>query len=106
MKKLLSLIALLVAASATNADKPNIIWIFAEDTSPWMGCYGSKANADATPNIDALASDGVLFKRAFVPAPVCSACRSAMMGGRVRFASVRTNIVRGGASPRSIFPKA
>ena len=87
MKKLLSLIALLVAASATNADKPNIIWIFAEDTSPWMGCYGSKANADATPNIDALASDGVLFKRAFVPAPVCSACRSAMMGGQsqIRF---------------------
>lgn len=87
MKKLFLLVGLFAACSFAKAEKPNIIWIFAEDTSPWMGCYGSKANADATPNIDALADSGVLFKRAFVPAPVCSACRSAMMGGQnqIRF---------------------
>lgn len=67
--------------------RPNIIWLFAEDTSPWMGCYGDPINVGATPNIDSLASRGVLFSRAFVPAPVCSACRSALMGGRnqIRF---------------------
>ena len=89
MKKIFSIFALTFALIATaSADsKPNILWIFAEDTSPWMGCYGSEANANATPNIDALAKSGVLFKRAFVPAPVCSACRSAMMGGQsqIRF---------------------
>ena len=90
MKKILSIIALtfaFAAASSAATSKPNILWIFAEDTSPWMGCYGSEVNANATPNIDALAKSGVLFKRAFVPAPVCSACRSAMMGGQsqIRF---------------------
>lgn len=71
----------------TWADKPNILWIFAEDTSPWMGCYGHAANAGATPHIDSLAQQGVLFRRAYVPAPVCSACRSAIMGGmnQIRF---------------------
>ena len=76
---------LLVAAlslpsrAETSSGQPNVLWIFAEDTSPWMGCYGDVVNAEATPNIDSLASAGVLFRRAFVPAPVCSACRSAMM---------------------------
>ena len=67
--------------------RPNILWLFAEDTSPWMGCYGDPINQDATPNIDSLAARGVLFSRAFVPAPVCSACRSALMGGQnqIRF---------------------
>lgn len=71
--------------SAKN--RPNILWLFAEDTSPWMGCYGDPINRGATPNIDSLAARGVLFSRAFVPAPVCSACRSAMMGGQnqIRF---------------------
>lgn len=76
------------APLATNAkDRPNIVWIFAEDTSPWMGCYGYEANRTATPNIDSIAAAGVQFNRAYVPAPVCSACRSAMMGGRnqIRF---------------------
>lgn len=63
-------------------EKPNILWIYAEDTSPWMGCYGDRINADATPNIDSIAKTGVLFKRAFVPAPVCSSTRSAMMIGQ------------------------
>ena len=70
-----------------NSDRPNILWLFAEDTSPWMGCYGDPINRGATPNIDSLAERGILFSRAFVPAPVCSACRSALMGGQnqIRF---------------------
>ena len=74
-------------ASGKQDDRPNIIWLFAEDTSPWMGCYGHKINQGHTPNIDGLADKGVRFSRAFVPAPVCSACRSALMGGQsqIRF---------------------
>ena len=76
-----------MAAPFVRAARPNILWLFAEDTSPWMGCYGDAVNAGATPNIDSLAERGVLFKRAYVPAPVCSACRSALMGGQsqIRF---------------------
>ncbi len=72
---------------AISAERPNILWIVAEDTSPWMGCYGDSINRGETPNIDSLAARGVRFSRAFVPAPVCSACRSALMGGQnqIRF---------------------
>jgi len=62
-------------------DKPNILWIFAEDLSPFMGCYSDPINTGHTPVIDQLAADGVLFKRAFVSAPVCSAFRSAIITG-------------------------
>ncbi|WP_160149280.1 sulfatase family protein [Roseiconus lacunae] len=69
------------------AKRPNILWLFAEDTSPWMGCYGDPINRDQTPHIDSLAQRGVRFSRAYAPAPVCSPCRSAMMAGmnQIRF---------------------
>lgn len=63
------------------ADKPNILWIYAEDLSPWMESYGFKINAGKTPTLDKLSSQGVRFSRCYVPAPVCSACRSAIITG-------------------------
>ncbi len=88
MKIVATLVLVFAGGSlASGADRPNVLWLFAEDTSPWMGCYGHAINAGATPNIDSLAERGVRFSRAFVPAPVCSACRSALMGGKnqIRF---------------------
>lgn len=88
MQRLLfQLIGLLSCLYVDATDKPNILWIYAEDTSPWMGCYGDSVNARATPNIDSIANAGVLFTRAYVPAPVCSATRSAMIVGQnaIRF---------------------
>ena len=79
-----------VGGSLFAADqRPNVVWFFAEDTSPWMGTYGHEANKLATPNIDSIAKAGVRFDRAYVPAPVCSACRSSMMVGanQIRFGS-------------------
>ncbi|MDC0157745.1 sulfatase-like hydrolase/transferase [Verrucomicrobia bacterium] len=79
-----------VGGSLLAADqRPNVVWLFAEDTSPWMGTYGHEANKLATPNIDSIAQSGVRFDRAYVPAPVCSACRSSMMVGanQIRFGS-------------------
>jgi len=77
------------SGSTRAADKPNILWIFQEDTSPWIGCYGDKINEGWTPNIDGMAASGVMFSRAFVPFPVCSSCRSSM--------AVGTNAIRFGA---------
>ena len=76
---LLTLCSLAVTASA--ASKPNILWIFCEDLSPWMESYGFPVNAGKTPALDKLSSGGVRFSRCYVPAPVCSACRSAMITG-------------------------
>ena len=67
-----------------TVNKPNVLWIIAEDLSPFMGCYGDSINAGHTPIIDQLASEGVLFKRAYATAPVCSASRSAMITGMMQ----------------------
>lgn len=76
----ISLISLVGAFSA-EAKKPNILWIFSEDLSPYFGCYDDPINKGHTPTVDQFAKDGVLFKRTFMHAPVCSACRSGMMTG-------------------------
>eukprot|EP00913_Durusdinium_trenchii_P010883 g10212.t1 len=59
--------------------KPNIVWIIVEDMSAHFGCYGE--TAANTPHVDALAAAGVQFTRAYVTAPVCSTCRSALITG-------------------------
>ncbi len=58
---------------------PNILWIYVEDISPDLGCYGD--SLVSTPHLDRLASNGVLFNNVIMPAPVCSPCRSAMITG-------------------------
>lgn len=82
-----------------SAKKPNILWLFQEDLSPWLGCYGYEIQKGATPTIDAMASRGVRFSRAFVPAPVCSICRSAMITGanQIRFGAHEHRSRRGKA---------
>ena len=62
------------APLAAEEDRPNIVWIVVEDMSLPFGCYGE--TDIQTPNVDALAHDGLRFDRAFVTAPVCSTCLS------------------------------
>ena len=88
MLKIFILLTSLTLLSSSKADpSPNILWIFAEDTSPWLGCYNDPINLEHTPNIDSLANSGILFKRAFAPSPVCSTSRSAIIIGQsaIRF---------------------
>lgn len=84
--KRLYLIALLLlgltqVVMATSERLPNILWIIAEDLSPFFGCYGDSVNEGQTPTVDAMASEGVLFTRAYAVAPVCSPSRSALITG-------------------------
>ena len=65
-------------AQETN-DRPNILWIVSEDTSPLMGCYGD--TYATTPFIDKLAQTGVLYQNAFATAPVCALARSTIITG-------------------------
>lgn len=76
------LIAAVVTWSQTNlraADRPNILWFVVDDMSASFSCYGEKIIE--TPNVDRLAREGTKFTRAFVTAPVCSPCRSALITG-------------------------
>ena len=84
---LLTFFNLIIIGILFGNKKPNIIWIYAEDTSPWMGCYGDEINKYGTPNIDFIAESGVMFNRAYVTAPVCSASRSSIIVGQssIRF---------------------
>ncbi|WP_299664596.1 sulfatase [uncultured Polaribacter sp.] len=71
-------IVLVIRISAQ--EKPNILWITIEDTSPqFIGVYGNK-NA-STPNIDKLAIEGIRFTNAFSTGTVCSPSRSTIITG-------------------------
>ena len=70
---LLSLSVLLLPAAEEK--KKNVLWIYLEDVSGWFSCYGDKVIT--TPNIDALAAEGIRFDRFYTSAGVCSAMRSA-----------------------------
>ena len=71
--------AFLRTLAGSPGDRPNILWILAEDNGPDYGCYGN--GLTTTPNIDRLAASGVRFSRCHPPAPVCSASRSALNVG-------------------------
>jgi len=60
-------------------ERPNILWLIAEDFGPQLGCYGT--GQVRSPNLNRLAATGVRYTRAYTTAPVCSASRSAFMTG-------------------------
>ena len=74
-----SILLAFTPASADAADRPNILWLIAEDFGPHLGCYGEKHVA--TPNLDGLAARGVRYANFFTTAPVCSPSRSAFTTG-------------------------
>lgn len=57
---------------------PNILYIHSHDTGRYVEPYGY---AVPTPNIRALAEEGMLFRRAFCAAPTCSPSRAALLTG-------------------------
>src|ERR1700738_3769873 len=76
MRRTLALVlcALLITAwagPAWAAERPNILWLVAEDFGPELGCYGT--SQVSSPNLDRLASQGARYTRAYTTAPGCSA---------------------------------
>jgi arylsulfatase A-like enzyme len=83
MNRLLFLAACtaVVASPAYAADKPNIVFILADDLG-WtdLGCQGSKYYE--SPNIDRLASQGLRFTSAYTCGPNCQPTRAALISGQ------------------------
>ncbi|MEM7368609.1 MAG: sulfatase [Bacteroidota bacterium] len=90
MKLLLSIFSLLLLAltggnntptAVEESDKPNIVFFLVDDLG-WadVGCYGSSFYD--TPNIDALAKDGVRFTNAYAACHVCSPTRASILTGK------------------------
>ncbi len=105
MKNLVLLIAALGVLgghlTAAETRRPNILFCFADDWGRYASCY---AKLDAgpslnqivkTPNIDRVAREGVMFRNAFVPAPSCTPCRSALLTGRYWWNTDRGAILQG-----------
>lgn len=80
VSKLLPVVAA-VSLSVFAAQKPNVVIILGDDLGYGdLGCYG--ATKVKTPNIDALAEQGVRFTAAHSPASVCQPSRYGVMAGR------------------------
>lgn len=85
---LIMLIAFSISGCNLNAEKnegqqtirkPNVLFIAIDDLRPELGCYGTENII--TPNIDGLASEGILFNRAYTQQAVCGPSRNTLLTG-------------------------
>jgi arylsulfatase A-like enzyme len=86
---------------AAQQKRPNILFAFADDWGRYASAYakvdgpGTITDVVRTPNFDRIAREGVLFRRAFVSAPSCTPCRSALLSGQHFWRTGRGAILRG-----------
>ncbi len=59
--------------------RPNILYLHSHDTGRYVRPYGYAVD---TPTLQALAEEGVLFRKAFCAAPTCSPSRAALLTGQ------------------------
>ena len=73
-------ICLITQANANEQKKPNVLFIISDDlTATALSCYGNKVCE--TPNIDALASAGTRFTKAYCQATYCGPSRASFLSG-------------------------
>ncbi len=81
-----------IHANAAAGSRMNVLFIAVDDLRPQISCYGHRQMY--SPNLDRLASEGVLFERCYCQVPVCGASRSSLLTGvrptRDRFTSYNT----------------
>jgi len=88
-----------LSAAQRQPVRPNILFCFADDWGRYASIYATLEKQPSfnqvvkTPNIDRIAREGVLFRRAFVSAPSCTPCRSALLSGRYFFNTGRGAIL-------------
>jgi len=76
--KLVLVLATLLAAGA-SAERPNVLFIAADDLRPELNCYG--ARHIHSPNLDKLAATGFRFTRAYCQQAVCNPSRASLLTG-------------------------
>jgi len=84
------------AADKLKADKPNIVFIIADDMGYGdLACYGNKVVK--TPNIDQLAHDGIRFTQAYAGSAVSSPSRCCLLTGKnTGHSRIRDNFAKAG----------
>jgi N-sulfoglucosamine sulfohydrolase len=76
-------VAMKTASAAADPDstaefRPNIVYIHSHDSGRYLQPYGQSV---PTPNLQQLAQEGTLFRKAFSAAPTCSPSRAALLTG-------------------------
>lgn len=66
-------------AKEDNSFQPNFIFFVTEDISSLLGCYGD--SAAYTPNLDKLASEGIMFSNCYSVSGVCAPSRNCLITG-------------------------
>ncbi|MEP6671471.1 MAG: sulfatase-like hydrolase/transferase [Chthoniobacter sp.] len=80
LTRILVLLSLGAPLGLFAADKkPNVLFVVVDDLRPDLGCYGAKQVQ--SPNIDRLASRGLVFEHAYCQVAVCNASRSSLLSG-------------------------
>ncbi len=100
----LTFIAAFLLVTGLRAERPNILLILSDDHSvPHLGAYGDPncVKFDITPHLDAFATEGMRFTRAYTTSPQCAPSRMSIFAGRspVGLASTRF-----GQPPRADVP--
>lgn len=72
------------AVSTASADRPNIVFIMADDMG-YADISANSAGSIETPHIDGLARTGVNLRQAYAASAVCSASRLALITGRYHY---------------------
>ena len=98
MKKTLNfVITMLVFVQAFAQQKPNVVFIYADDLGYGdLSCYG--ATKISTPNLDKLASKGIRFTNAHATSATCTPSRYAVMTGQYPWRRTGTDILPGDAA--------
>lgn len=68
-----------IPVQAQLTDKPNIVWLVAEDMGPYITSFGDATIQ--TPNLSRLANQGVRYPNLFSPSGVCAPSRAAIATG-------------------------
>lgn len=68
-----------VKSAKADSNQPNILWLIAEDMSPYLTSYGD--STVHTPNLDRLAAEGVSYTNVYSPSGVCAPSRAAIATG-------------------------
>ena len=67
-------------SSASSKGQPNVLMIPVDDLNDWVGFLQGHPDVK-TPNMDRLAAQSTVFRRAYCNAPVCNASRASAMSG-------------------------
>lgn len=86
------------------AEKPNIVFILADDLGYGDVRCNNPAGKIPTPNVDRLAAAGLRFTDAHTTSSVCTPTRYSLLTGRYNWRSRLQRGVLGGLSPRLIEP--